>query len=170
MFNAFSLRFVPFSAGTPEGKLSWRRRSERKPDLQPPLFSSDAGKLSLPTGRQATNRAPRPRWWLISVPGNESCHRELISPPLADSRGISPRISRRQIEGVKNPTGWQNYDARCFHSNLVNVSSRIWLNFNQCARVFLYTWLRINSNFVTEFVRGIISIQRKFFDWNWKEN
>lgn len=65
MFNAFSLRFVPFSAGTPAA----RGRGENyrgaaaatlEADLQPPLFFR-RGKLSLPTGREATNRAPRPR-------------------------------------------------------------------------------------------------------------
>ena len=91
IFNAFSLaavRSISFhfqrdtTVGQGVGKLSWRRAptSKRDAKTQPSILFFRRGKLSLPTGQEATNRAQRPRWWLISVHGNEPCYQELISP------------------------------------------------------------------------------------------
>lgn len=118
-----------------------QRRSKRKPDLQPPLFFR-RGKLSLPTGREATNRAPRPRWWLISVPGNESCHRELISPAL--QRDLAAKFEAPTRRRWK-PASWQNYGARCFPISRKSIL-RTCFNFDQCVtNYFLYEKMKIKK-------------------------
>ena len=110
IFNAFSLgvpgsgslHFVPFRSifnGTrPSTRglenyrgAAHRHRSETRKSNHPLTLFFRRGKLSLPTGQEATNRAQRPRWWLISVHGNEPCYQELISPAYCHLLVVLPR-------------------------------------------------------------------------------
>lgn len=115
-----------------------RHRSETR---KPTLFFL-CGKLSLPTGREATNRAQRPRWRLISVLGNEPCHQELISPVFSHLFVV---LSRRDIEsrGATLPTLISQGATRrpCYYTTIESTIKEIIVKvISKIIRLHLAAW------------------------------